>query len=133
MQLARRRLEAPAGGRPIRLYPLGDIHLGAAACDLGHFRRTVQQIKSDPDALWIGMGDFGDLILPTDVRWRIGTHDWKNLGYRNGRPDTNNLGDEYKDMIFRELDPIASQCLGVHEGNHETTMHDRYFVDIPRL
>lgn len=133
MELARRRVKAPADGRPIHLYPLGDIHLGAAACDIEDFRKTVKQIAADPNGYWIGMGDYGDLILPTDDRWRISTHDWKRLGYRNGRPDPGNLGDEYREMIFRELDPIAPKCLGIHEGNHETTMREKYFVDIPRL
>ena len=133
MQLARRRLEAPAGGRPIRLYPLGDIHLGAAACDLGHFRRTVRQIAEDPHAYWIGMGDYGDLIMPSDPRWSFTGHDWKNLGFSNGRPNVDNLGDEHRQMIARELDPIASKCVGILEGNHERMMSKHYFVDIARF
>ena len=42
MELARRRIKAPADGRPVNLYPLGDIHLGAAACDIEDFRKTVK-------------------------------------------------------------------------------------------
>jgi hypothetical protein len=78
------------------------------------------------------MGDYGDLIMPSDPRWSFTGHDWKNLGFANGRPNVDNLGDEHRAMIARELDPIASQCLGILEGNHERMMSKHYFVDIAR-
>jgi hypothetical protein len=130
LQLARHRIDAPVDGRPFDVYPIGDVHLGAAACDLKHFRRTVAQVTADPFAKWLGMGDQGDLIMPSDPRWSYSGHDWKNLGFINGRPDVKNLGVEHRDMIARELDPIASKCLGVHDGNHEDEMKKRYFVDV---
>jgi hypothetical protein len=132
LELARRRVKAPTGGRPIKLYPLGDIHLGAAACDIEHFRRVVRQIEADPDAYWLGLGDYADAILPSDPRWSWSGHDWKRLGFSNGRPNVSNLGVEYRDMVLRELAPIGSKALGILFGNHEHTFSRHYFIDLAR-
>src|SRR5690348_6769341 len=97
LELARRRVHAPADGQPINLYPLGDVHLGAAACDIEDFRRTVKCIASDPNGYWVGMGDYGDLIMPSDPRWSFSGHDWKRLGFASGKPSISNLGVEHRD------------------------------------
>jgi len=125
-------VKAPADGRPINLYPLGDIHLGAAACDIEDFRRTVQTIAADPNAIWLGMGDYGDLIMPSDPRWAFSGHDWKNLGFANGKPGISNLGVEHRDLIERELAPIKDKCIGLLYGNHEHAFSRYYFIDIAR-
>ncbi len=130
MELARRRVKAPADGHPLHLYPLGDIHLGAAACDIERFRRTVAMIKADPVARWLLMGDAGDLIMPSDPRWSMDSHDWKRLGFKNGRPSVKNLASEHRDLITRELDPIAEKCEGVMVGNHEQSFSRFYFNDV---
>lgn len=132
MELARRRIKAPADGRPINLYPLGDIHLGAAACDIEDFRQTVSQIAKDPNGYWLGMGDYGDLIMPSDPRWAFSGHDWKRLGFISGKPSISNLGIEHRDLIERELAPIAEKCLGLLYGNHEHAFSRYYFIDVAR-
>jgi hypothetical protein len=133
LELARRRVKAPADGHPLHLFPLGDVHLGAAACDIERFRRTVQAIKNDPHALWLSPGDLGDLIMPSDPRWSMSGHDWKRLGFVNGRPSVSNLGIEHRDMIARELDPIADKCIGILTGNHEQAFSRYYFIDVARF
>jgi len=130
MELARVKLKAPDNKRPIKIFPLGDIHLGAAACDIEHLRRTVAMIANDPDAYWLGMGDYGDLIMPSDPRWSFSVLDWKRLGFTNGRPDPKNLGVESRDLVARELDPIGTKCLGIHFGNHEQAFSRHYFIDL---
>lgn len=132
MELARHRVKAPDSNRPIHLYPLGDIHLGAAACDIDDFRRTVKQIAADPNAYWLGMGDYGDLIMPSDPRWAFTGHDWKRLGFTNGRPTVSDLGVQHRDLIERELAPIAPKCLGLLYGNHEDAFAKHYFIDVAR-
>jgi len=132
LELARRRVKAPADGHPLHLYPLGDIHLGAAACDIEDFRRTVSRIKADPNGLWLGLGDYGDLIMPSDPRWAMSGHDWKRLGFNNGKPGISNLGVEHRDLILRELQPIADKCIGLLYGNHEHAFSRYYFIDVAR-
>jgi hypothetical protein len=125
-------VKAPADGRPLNLYPLGDIHLGAAACDIEDFRRTVKTIAADPNGIWLGMGDYGDLILPSDPRWSMSGLDWKRLGFVKGRPTVSDLAAEYRDMILRELEPIKGKCIGLLFGNHEQAFSRYYFIDIAR-
>lgn len=132
MELARRRVKASADGHPLHLYPLGDVHLGAAACDIELFRRTVSMIARDPHARWLAMGDMGDLVMPSDPRWSMDNHDWKRLGFVRGRPSVSDLASEHRDLITRELDPIAEKCEGVILGNHEYMFSRHYFIDIAR-
>lgn len=122
-------MTAPKRGT-LKIYPLGDLHLGAAACDIDHLRRTVRQIASDPLARWVGMGDYGDLILPSDPRWSWSVLDWKQLGFIDGRPDPRNLARECVDLVARELDAIKDQCIGIHFGNHEQSFSKHYFTDL---
>lgn len=133
MQLSRQRIVARRDTKTIKLHTLGDIHLGAAACDIEHFRRTVRAIADDPDAYWLGMGDMGDCIAPSDPRFSYAGNDWKHLGYLNGRPNPDNFAFEQYELVKRELAPIASKCIGIHEGNHEASFRKYYFVDIGRM
>ena len=55
------------------LYPLGDVHLGAAACDEKAFRAVVNRIATDDRAYWVGLGDYclsSDTEILTDQGWR---------------------------------------------------------------
>jgi len=55
------------------LYPLGDVHLGAATCDEKLLRSDIQTIANDPRGLWVGMGDYclsEDTTILTDHGWR---------------------------------------------------------------
>lgn len=45
----------PAEG--FTLYPIGDLHYGSAQCDLSFVKRVVAEIKDNPNAYWVGMGD----------------------------------------------------------------------------
>lgn len=120
MQLNRRRIVAPEDGSPIVLYPLGDIHLGASACDVADFRRIVEQIKTEPNAYWLGIGDMGDCIMPSDPRFNARS---------SALADPENYAYEQLDLIRTELAPIADKCIGLHDGNHETAFRKYYFVD----
>src|SRR5579859_7408919 len=115
--------------KTLRLYPVGDVHLGATACDINDFRRTVQMVAEDRDARWLGLGDMGDFIMPSDPRWNMDGHDWKRLGYHKGRPTSGNLAVEHVAFIRRELEPIRDKCLGLLDGNHEDAFRKHYFSD----
>ena len=108
----------------VRIVPLGDIHIGAAACDEEHFTQTVKYIK-DNDCYWIGMGDYCDFINKSDKRFSVDSlADW--IGIKE-------LGDLAKNQERRFLEivnPIASRCLGLLMGNHEGTILTKYERDI---
>jgi hypothetical protein len=68
--------------------------------------------------------------MPSDPRWSFSVLDWKHLGFIDGRPDPKNLAVESRDLVARELDPIADKCLGIHFGNHEQAFAKHNFVDL---
>ena len=106
-----------------RLFPLGDIHLGNEACHEDRFCQTVKQIADDDRALWIGLGDYADFIQRTDPRfdplslprWAIGKAD---------------ICGAQAERFLEIVEPIASKCLGLIEGNHERAILKRFERDI---
>ena len=100
--------------KKIRLYPLGDMHLGVVHCDEDLLRATVEQIRKDKDALWLGMGDYGDCITPSDFkRW-----DGKILASWM-KDHSDNIGPTQVRRVNEILSPIWDKCLGLIEGNHD--------------
>lgn len=98
-------------------YPLGDIHKGVIHCDEDLLEETVNQIKKERNAFWLGMGDYGDCITPSDFkRW-----DGRILApWMRGQED--NIGPAQRDSIDEQLSPIWNKCLGLIEGNHEESI-----------
>jgi len=106
------------------LYPLGDMHLGAIHCDEDLLRAKVSEIKSlGKKAFWIGMGDYGDLITPSDFkRWdgRVLASWMKGKEYH--------IGATQVERVNSILEPIWGQCLGLVEGQHDDAIrrHNHY-------
>ena len=96
------------------LYPIGDIHLGVVHCDEDLLKEEVAKIKKDPHALWLGMGDYGDCITPSDFkRW-----EGRILAkWMQGNED--NIGPTQVDKVDEILSPIWDKCVGLIEGNHD--------------
>lgn len=97
-----------------KIYPLGDIHLGVIHCDEDLLSEKVAEIKSQRNALWIGMGDYADLITPSDFkRW-----DGKILApWMKGNED--NVGATQVEKVDEMLSPIWDKCIGLIEGGHD--------------
>ena len=99
------------------LYPLGDMHLGAIHCHEDLLRQKVAQIKNEPNALWLGMGDYADLITPSDFkRWDGGVL----APWMKGNED--NIGPTQLEKVDEILSPIWDKCIGLIEGGHETSI-----------
>jgi|TARA_Y100000310_G_scaffold322336_1_gene381250 hypothetical protein len=97
-----------------RLYPLGDIHLGVIHCDEELLAAKVAEIQGDKNALWVGMGDYGDCITPSDFkRW-----DGKILAPWM-KDAIDNIGPTQVRRVDEMLSPIWDKCLGLVEGNHD--------------
>lgn len=97
-----------------RLTPIGDIHLGAAACDEEKLANVVARVRDDDNHFWIGMGDYCDWINMKDPRFSI-----DSLASWIGRNDLKDLAKSQLEMLQYYLDPIASKCIGLLRGNHE--------------
>jgi len=108
-----------------RIVPLGDVHLGAAACDEALFKRVVDRIAADPDAYWVGMGDYCDFINASDPRFNVAElAPWIRMAHMG------DLARAQRDRFLEFVEPIAGKCLCLVEGNHEGAIHKHYERDI---
>ena len=104
-----------------RIVPLGDVHIGAAACDEALFRRVVDRIAADPDCYWLGLGDYCEFINRRDKRFDPAScADWMTLA------DLSDIAKVERDRFLDIVKPIAGKCLGLLTGNHEDAIL-RYF------
>ena len=95
-----------------KVHPIGDIHLGTKHCAEDKIKARVQQIKDDPLALWVGMGDYGEFIAgKNDPRFDIKViPDWV---------EKTRVKDSQVEYIVKLFEPIKNKCIGLLEGNHE--------------
>jgi len=91
----------------ITVVPFGDLHFGHKNCDKRMIRNVIKYIKEN-DVYWIGGGDYGDAIIPTDRRF-----DFRSLDEVYRTPQL-----QYKELKSW-FAPISSKCLGLLDGNHD--------------
>ncbi len=113
MEVIKRTIEYTRSDR-FYFYPFGDIHLGVIHCDEDLLIKTVSEVKEEENAFWLGMGDYGDCITPSDFkRW-----DGKILAPWM-KENEDNIGPTQVEKVDEILSPIWSQCVGLLEGNHD--------------
>lgn len=124
MEIIRHRIFDLSRPDTIRVIPIGDIHLGAKACDEKLLQHVVNSIKSDPLAYWIGMGDACDFINRSDRRFDPTTvASWVDL-------TAIDVAQQQIDRFLEIFSPIASKCLCILKGNHERDIALRYENDV---
>lgn len=126
MQVITRTIPCPSRHDALTIVPIGDVHIGAAACDEDLLRRVVQRVADDPTCFWLGMGDYCEFIP---------VHDHKRFNSATLSPWilTGHLGDLARAQVKRFLDivrPIAPKCLALLAGNHETFIHQHFERDV---
>lgn len=108
------------------VHPIGDAHLGAVHCHETLLEKERDEVKHDDNALWLGMGDYGDCITASDLkRWdeRI-LAPWLTDDLNNKLPlwmrgNLDNIGSATFRRTDEILSPIWNKCLGLIEGNHD--------------
>jgi len=90
------------------LVGLGDVHFGNPGCNVDYFMRTVKWIYDHPNTYWIGMGDYCECIEKQDKRFN-----WDHVNKDFFTPQQ-----QFR-WMEEQLKPIASQCIGLLDGNHE--------------
>jgi hypothetical protein len=108
------------------LYPIGDIHFGSANCDVKLLDEVIAEVRENPKALWIGMGDAVESIAPNDKRWHAGGVDERVVSLAN----QDRIGDVYVEKLAAKLRPIASQCIAYGDGNHEASFNKHYYTNL---
>jgi hypothetical protein len=109
------------GGDCFTLYPIGDIHLGSANCDRKLLAETIEKVRRDDYARWIGMGDYAEWITPKDPRWAAGGVDQELISIMHA----DEIGDIMTEALVEMFRPIIGKCWGMGRGNHERSF-ERY-------
>jgi len=71
MPALRREWSDVKRGDRFSIIPLADIHIGNAATDEKLLASTVQRIKDDDAAYWVGLGDYCEFINRSDKRFSV--------------------------------------------------------------
>ena len=74
MQIAQTSVQQPTCQETWTLHHLTDLHVDAKDHAERELNERIREIRDDPYALWVGGGDYGDLILPGDKRTGSGWH-----------------------------------------------------------
>lgn len=102
-------------GEPMRVYSLGDTHEGNCNHNEKAFKQAVNIIQQDPNAYWIGMGDYIDAITHDDKkRFNLVT-----VSERYELKDLKNLPKKQMENVFDVINPIQGKCIALLIGNHE--------------
>lgn len=91
-------------GRPIKLYAIGDVHLGAKEADVRGLEKFLKKVESEDDSYIVIVGDM----------LNNGTRDSLTNVYEEVLPPSAQV-----DLAAELLAPVAGKILGAVGGNHE--------------
>lgn len=91
-------------GRPVKVWAVADVHLGARECDLDGFGAFLKRVENDPDSYMVIVGD----VLNN------GTRDSLTNVYEETMPPSAQV-----DVAAELLEPVKDRILGAVGGNHE--------------
>ena len=91
-------------GRPIKVWAVGDVHIGAKECDLAGFEKFLKRIESEPDSYIVIVGD----VLNNATRASV-----SNV-YEETLPPSLQI-----EAAVELLEPVKDRILGAVGGNHE--------------
>jgi hypothetical protein len=131
LELLRHRIALGRRADVFKLYPISDTHLCSPEADAAAVARTVELVRSDPNAYWGHGGDITDCILPGDPRWNLRAIDLRDLPRdERGRAMVDDLANWQVDVADEMFWPIAHKCLWLQEGNHEQAMYRHYHTHL---
>lgn len=108
----------------VDLYLVGDEHAGTKYHAEKELAKTIKEIRDNPRARWIGMGDKCDFITPSDPRWDGGAIcSWVH-------PD--NIALDQSNYYCDVFGPIADKCDGLLWGNHEYEIRKHCHIDVQK-
>lgn len=108
----------------LRLYLIGDTHVGNDVCDERRIERLAQIIKEDEDALVVGLGDFIEAIALSDTRF-----DPREAAAIVPPEHLNNIF-YYEACRFCQLmEPTRGKWAMLIPGNHESLAARQYHTD----
>lgn len=111
----------PSRSDVFTIWNIADIHYGNSACAVDRLQADIERIRTDPNALWVGGGDYGEYISIHDRRF-----DAKAMCADLRVADLSDLGHVLTERVRDFFHPIRHKCLGLLMGNHERHyQHDK--------
>ena len=107
------------GQDSLDLYGLGDIHLGDINCELDKFKAVVEEIRLNPNAKVIIMGDLLNCATKSSVGKAVYDEYMKS--------------DDQWALALELLGPIKDKIVGMLIGNHEFRLEKEGFNPIKAL
>lgn len=94
----------PKDMKVLRVYAIGDVHVGSEQFDEASIRKKIDIIKDDPNGVVVIAGDLGDYGLKNSVT---------NVYHATMNPT------EQKEYVYELFLPIADKITACVPGNHE--------------
>jgi hypothetical protein len=121
MQLHDYTIKVKSRFDPVTIWFVGDCHVGAAGFAREKLKTTVKEIADNPNAYFVGMGDYCDHIGFRDPRFDPAQID---PSYRIA--DLKKLAEKQLRDFTSIMNPIRDKCIGWLEGNHEEKWQQHY-------
>lgn len=115
MEIAVSKIDATHNRETFEIHHLTDTHCDQPDFAEKEFLERVKYIAETPNAYWVGGGDYGSLILPSDPRFVTGLDS-----------NVHRIPDVYVETVTDYLSPIRGKCLGFGVGNHEDVVARRF-------
>jgi len=96
------------------IYNFSDTHFGSRACAVDKLKDDIRKVHDDPNAFWVGGGDYAEHISFSDRRF-----DPECVAVEISISDMGKLGKILNQHVRDLFKPIAHKCLGLCLGNHE--------------
>ena len=103
-------------GRPVKVWAVADVHIGAKEADIDGFAAFLRRVEDDPDSYLVIVGD----VLNNGIR------DSLTNVYEETMPPSAQV-----DLAAELLSPVRDRILGAVGGNHE--LRSAKAVDIDPL
>ena len=130
MRVVDRRIIYSSKSDTFHIIPIGDIHIGNVNSDKKALIKLVDWIKTCDKCLWLGMGDYIDIIPANDKRHNIYEAD-RVFKYNNRVYELYDPQEQYR-LVRDIFKPIKDKCLGILTGNHELK-YENYGANFARL
>lgn len=101
----------------VMIVPVGDVQYGSQACDVPRFRRHIEWAAKQPNAYFIGMGDYVDFGSPSN-RGRLRAMIEKGDLYDTVEDGLDGFAQEGLEELQDILAPTKGRWLGLVEGHH---------------
>ncbi len=113
---------------PLHIFPFSDVHLDSRDCDRDGFLADYKRAASFPNARFLNLGDFNNLVMPGDLKRHTASVPAKQY----------TAEDDYLGIALRDMEKVIASVPEARwdlwgMGNHEHETLKRHHLDLPRL